>query len=306
MDPLCCEDAEGEPSPFGAPACLGDENGNLINDACELPVKRPMPEDCGTIPPGNLCSASGTCTPGPEPDDCHDESHCVPPPTGSSYPPVCYAPKHRYLSIARHPDQVPDTARLVKLSDGTVLGWVGAPYWEPPTSQHSGLWLADMQATPHYETTWPDVVHVIGCEIAHAALCDPSGEHCGPNSCPGVEPCVHWSYYIQAIALGSDIGDEKNYSEVLALRTPTTWGDTVSTCAGNVCKPPNGVVGLDDVQAAIKYYQNNWVAPITWLDIDPSNAAQTPNQNIGIGDILKVIDGFQGQPYPGDGPSGCP
>ena len=87
--------------------------------------------------------------------------------------------------------------------------------------------------------------------------------------------------------------------------TPTTWGDTVSTCAGNVCRPPNGVVGLDDVQAAIKYYQNNRAAPITWLDIDPSNASQVPNQNLGIGDILKVIDGFQSKQYPGDGPRDC-
>ena len=31
-----------------------------------------------------------------------------------------------------------------------------------------------------------------------------------------------------------------------------------------------------------------------------------PNLTVGIGDILSVIDGFQGKPYPGDGPLGCP
>jgi hypothetical protein len=163
-----------------------------------------------------------------------------------------------------------------------------------------------MEAAPHYETTWRDIVHVIGCEVAHASLCSVTEGHCMPNTCPGGESCVHHTYYIQAIALVSDPGDEASYSEVLELRTPTTWGDTVSTCAGNVCRPPQGVVGLDDVQAAIKVYQGTPVAPITWLDIDPSNLNQVPNQTIGVGDILKVIDGFQGKAYSGNGPKGCP
>jgi hypothetical protein len=111
---------------------------------------------------------------------------------------------------------------------------------------------------------------------------------------------------VLAIQSGQDIGDEASHSVVLDLHTPTTWDDTVSTCAGNVCKPPNGIVGLDDVQAAVKVYQGSHVAPITWLDIDPSNGDQSPNQTIGVGDILKVIDGFQGQAYPGEGALDCP
>ena len=111
---------------------------------------------------------------------------------------------------------------------------------------------------------------------------------------------------MQAIVFGFDPGDEGSYSEVLELRTPSTWGDTVSSCAGNQCLPPNGIVGLDDVQAAIKLYSGNPVAPITWLDIHPSGGNQMPNQTIGVGDILKVIDGFQGKPYDGLGPLGCP
>ncbi len=35
LDPLCCDDLGGVPSPTGAPACLGDGNGNNIDDACE-------------------------------------------------------------------------------------------------------------------------------------------------------------------------------------------------------------------------------------------------------------------------------
>lgn len=38
VDPLCCDDMGGTPSPFGAPACLGDGNSNGIDDACEEPT----------------------------------------------------------------------------------------------------------------------------------------------------------------------------------------------------------------------------------------------------------------------------
>ena len=197
-----------------------------------------------------------------------------------------------------------------QLDEGTPLGWVGAPYWVEPTSQHDGMWLADIQATPVYEVLWPAMLHVQGCKVAHASLCDDStGEHCGPNNCPGgsEETCYQHCYQIQAIEQGKDIGDEGNYTEVLELCTPSTWGDTVSTCAGNKCKPPDGVVGLADVMAAIFYYQNNRVAPIQWLDISPSLGVQSPDQNIGIADILDVIGGFQGGQYPGTGPTGaCP
>jgi formylglycine-generating enzyme required for sulfatase activity len=300
-----CDDCNANSVPDGCDisgSTSDDLNGNGVPDECD--VKRPLAEDCASIAPGNRCSTSGTCA---ADGDCASESHCLPSPMiQPGFGAVCYVPKARYLSIARNPEQLPDTARRVRLSDDATIGWVGEPYWGAPTSQHDGLWLADIQATPAYETAWPDLVHVVGCQIGHAGLCDTSSEHCGPNLCPGDETCVHHSYSIQAIAQGYDISNEAYYSEVLELRTPTTWGDVVSTCADNICKPPNGVVGLDDVQAAISLYQGEPVAPITWLDIDPSNAAQTPNQNVGIGDILKVIDGFQGQPYPGDGPLGCP
>ncbi len=36
LDPSCCADLGGEPSPIGEPVCLGDINGNGVDDACEL------------------------------------------------------------------------------------------------------------------------------------------------------------------------------------------------------------------------------------------------------------------------------
>ncbi|UCE60794.1 MAG: hypothetical protein JSU63_03395 [Phycisphaerales bacterium] len=36
LDPLCCREAGGVPSPSGADACMGDHDGNGIDDACEF------------------------------------------------------------------------------------------------------------------------------------------------------------------------------------------------------------------------------------------------------------------------------
>jgi hypothetical protein len=224
---------------------------------CIMPdIVPPMPEDSL----GVVCQQDS---------ECDFEAKCV---QG-----VCYAPKHRYLSIRANPVQAMDTARRVKLLSGQTLGWVGTPY------ESRGLWVADVVPSPVYETQWPELMHVTGCEIA-------TGQ----------------DYVIQAIALGDDIGQESNFSAGLVLHTPSVWGDTVSTCEGNVCKPPNGVVGLDDIMAGIKKYQSVDVAPVSWLDIAPSTEQDNPNQVIGIGDILACIDGFQGKLYPGDGPLNCP
>jgi hypothetical protein len=234
---------------------------------------RPMPEDCGEV-----CSLASCTTD----DDCAEQSHCVAAPTGDPPGGMCYAPKHRYLSIVRHADQVANTARRVRLQGGAVLGWVGAP------DQNAGLWLAEVVALPVYEDidftgTWPTTVHVSDCEVA-------TGE----------------TYEIQAIALGQDIGNEANYSEPLVLHTPTKWGDVVAQCPGDVCTPPQGIANLDDIMAKIKKFQAIPVAPLMWLDDDPSAGSESPNQVINLGDIMNSVRGFQGEPYPGDGPLGCP
>jgi len=240
-----------------------DLNGNDIPDECE--IVPPLPEDSLGIT---------DCT---DDDDCHGEARCV---EG-----VCYAPKHRYISIERNPDQSAVTARRIKLESGEMLGWVGEPEYLPPNSEHDGLWVADgIATTPYYAVSWPTVLHVTGCMIA-------TGQ----------------TYLIQAIAVGQDIGNEYVYSEALALHTPSVWGDMVSTCAGNVCLPPDGVPGLADVMAVIAYFQGDTtIVPLTWLDIDPSMGSSRPDQVIGVGEIMACIAGFQGEPYPGLGPLNCP
>ena len=45
VDPLCCDDVGGHLSPIGEPHCLGDWNGNDIDDACEEPPPFECPPD---------------------------------------------------------------------------------------------------------------------------------------------------------------------------------------------------------------------------------------------------------------------
>jgi hypothetical protein len=238
-----------------------DSNGNGAPDECD--AQTPWPENSlDTF----LCFDDAQC---------EFEAKCV--------QHLCYVPKHRYLSVALNPEQVPHTARRIRLQGGPALGWAGVPYLK------NGLWLADVVSAPAYADTdnftgeWPNILHITGCEIA-----------------------TDQTYEIQAIRLGQDISDENNYSAALVLHTPTKWGDVVASCPDDLCQPPQGTVNLDDIMAKIKRFQAVPVAPITWLDDDPSEGDAAPNQTINLNDIMNSVRGFQGEQYPGDGPLLCP
>ena len=243
--------------------------------SCPVGAARPMGEEWY-----DLCSEDADCWPGPV-----TEAYCIPSPSAEPEElGACYAPKHRYISVARNPQQLPNTARRITLQDGPVLGWVGAPSY----NESGGVWIAQIVDQPtydyvHFDGAWPDIVHVTGCEIA-----------------------TNKTYQVQAIILGDDTGDEWNYSEAVELRTPSVWGDTVSTCVGGVCQPPDGAASLADIMVVIHYFQGVHLAPLPWLDISPSADSETPDQNINLGDIMGCIGAFQGESYPGLGPLNCP
>ncbi len=208
-------------------------------------------------------------------DDCAQAAKCV---DG-----ICYAPKHRYISIARNPDQTEHTARRISL-DGNGAGpwWVGSPYEE------AGFTVADIVDGPVYADTdftgdWPELVNVTGCEIA-----------------------TNQTYLVQAIAEGQEITEDANYSAAIALHTPEVWGDVVSTCLYHNCEPPQGEVNIDDILAAIAAFQSSNNDPLTWFDIAPALGDGIPNQMVDIDDILATIQGFQSKVYPGLGPLDCP
>ena len=261
------------------PAC-DDCNGNDVPDECDIAGatstdanENGVPDECDIVPllPENSLGITD-CT---IDDDCANEATCV---DG-----ICYAPKHRYISIARNPEQVENTARRVSLvGGGTGPWWIDVPYLS------GGLNFANLTDAPVYADVdfageWPEVVHVTGCEVA-------TGQR----------------YLVQAIQQGQDIGDEGRYSEPLDLHTPSVWGDVVSTCMNHDCQPPNGEVNIDDILAAIGGFQSLNLNPLTWFDLAPALNDGVPNQEVDIDDILANIQGFQSKPYPGLGPLNCP
>ncbi len=244
----------------------GDVTGDGTVDSQDLfpwQVQPPLPEDSLGI---TDCTAD---------EECANEAKCV---LGT-----CYAPKHRYISIAHNPFQTERTARRISLQGGGAgPWWVGAPY------EASGLTVADVVDEPVYADydfvgDWPDLVNVTGCEIA-----------------------TNQTYLVQAIPMGADISEEANYSTAIALHTPTIWGDVVSTCLYYNCEPPQGEVNIDDILAAIAAFQSSNNDPLTWFDIAPALGDGVPNQMVDIDDILANIHGFQSKSYPGLGPLDCP
>ncbi len=233
--------------------------------SCGVSVRLPPP-----LPENSLGITDCTAD-----EECANEAKCV---LGT-----CYAPKHRYISISRNPEQVEHTARRISLQGGGAgPWWVGAPY------EASGFTVADVVEAPVYADTdftgdWPDLVNVTGCEIA-------------PNQ----------TYLVQAIAEGQEITEEANYSAAISLHTPTVWGDVVSTCLYHSCQPPNGEVNIDDILAGIAAFQSANNDPLTWFDIAPALGDGVPNQMVDIDDILANIQGFQSKVYPGLGPLDCP
>jgi hypothetical protein len=268
--------------------CLGDGDGNGIDDACEPPAaKRPNPWEFDEY--GGSCDQDSDCW-GPS----ETAAYCVPAPAADQPAPgTCYAPANRYVSIARNPEQVENTARRITLEGGGA-----GPWWVgPPTySALEDMYFASVSATSVYagidggewvDGDWPDVVHVKGCEIA-----------------PGQ------TYQVQAIENGSDESDEDEYSEALPLETAPRWGDIVSSCAFDHCLPPEGTIlqpTIDDVLAVVNAFTGIRNGPLTWMDVDPVYADGEPEGLWAlIGDVLAVVNAFSGDPYPGSGPYQCP
>jgi predicted outer membrane repeat protein len=247
-----------------------DLNGNGVPDECD--GHTPWPEDSF----GMSCEND---------DQCEGATTCI---HG-----VCYAPKNRYISITVSPENGGNaTARRISLEttglQTVVLGWVGEPTFNPI----EGILTAVVSDFPVYNMIdfhggWPGVLHVAGCQIA-------------PER----------TYLIQAIASEQSIDDESNYPEPLALPTSPVWGDVVSACPHGICSPPEGdpftQPNIDDVLALVNAFQGVDNAPLTWLDIDPVAGDGYPEGMVVIGDVLAVVLAFQGEPYPGDGPLGCP
>ena len=184
-------------------------------------------------------------------------------------------PKNRYVSFGPNSGGM-WTAYQVELTDSEyfpesrgVLGWVGEPDADG---------IASIVAEPYFTGDWPEVVHVGDCRIVPAAV-----------------------YEVRAS------GDGVMLTNALELPTITSpngkyWCDCVGPFIGE-WSWPDGNVTMDDIMAAVQVFQAAPSAPhVTCVDVD----AQEPNKVVNMTDIMRIAQGFGGEPYPFCDPGACP
>ncbi len=249
-----------------------DCNANGIPD--NLDIAQGTSEDCNVNEVPDECDiAEGTSTDlngNTVPDECE-----VSAPLAASWP---YGfGKNRYISLAPNNSGGVSVALQIELESSVffpdsagLLGWIGEP---------DGEGISRITTTPFYTDGWPAIVHVGDCWIVPAA-----------------------TYHVRATA------DEAVFSEDLELDTvsqpsPKYWCDAVGSYIGDEWTGPNGVVSMDDIMATIQMFQASPSAPpLVWVDVDP----QVPNKVVNMTDVMQMVGGFKGLPYPFSAPADCP
>ncbi|MCK5126547.1 MAG: hypothetical protein KAR42_09845 [candidate division Zixibacteria bacterium] len=106
LDPLCCDDIGGTPSPIGATGCMGDNNGNLIDDACEVPTSDGaccLPDGSCTVTSASNCATMGGTFKGAG-------SNCFGDSNGNGIDDACEDPWQPGYGHKMHYPQLPDEA----------------------------------------------------------------------------------------------------------------------------------------------------------------------------------------------------
>ncbi|MGB2988057.1 MAG: hypothetical protein WBE26_19485 [Phycisphaerae bacterium] len=294
-------------------ACLGDANGDHIDEACDCDANG-SPDTC------ELANGIGEdCQPNGIPDECEIESgtsldqnengvpdECECPPSSAPQGDPCvpdggFGTKSRYLSFTAGEPGKPQAMRVTFAAmpprfsglEGRQM-WVGQPQ---PVSESSGstgptppptFMGASLECDPVY-LDWSelDVVHVSDQGVVPGAL-----------------------YEIQAIGDICDAGVEANYSQSLPIST-SIWGDVVGEYGGcctrhgymDCWSAPNGITNFDDIPSLVDKFRNLTGAPgKARSDIAGEPPAGIPDQLCNFVDISYCVDAFRGLPYPFDGP----
>ena len=216
---------------------------------------------------------------------------CADPPGLPAFPHI--AKKNRYISFT--PENPGSTLGFqVELTAGpsapAALGWVGEPY-DPSCQNDDGSpmvppepclgldAMARIVDAPVFREWNEGIVHLGDCEIVPTATYELRGS-----------------------------GDGVLFSGPLQIQTidqpsPKFWADVTGPKIGTTWIVPDGLVNVNDVQAAILRFKREPDAPhLTWIDI----AGQTPNALVNVTDIQLILLAFKEEPYPFGLPADCP
>ena len=203
------------------------------------------------------------------------------------------ARKNRYLSFDPNND-AQAVAFQIELTAGpdapAMLGWVGAPYdpscqkddgspLNPPASCAGLDALARIVPDPVIRLWTEPVIHIGDCPIVPTATYALRGSH-----------------------------DGVLFSDPLSLQTIAKpgsrfWADVAGSKVGTTWQPPDEIINVNDVQAALARFSLDPEAPHkTWIDID----GESPNYLINVTDVQQILLAFLDRPYPFSSPAGCP
>ena len=205
--------------------------------------------------------------------------------------------KNRYISVDPSPGGInPDAHHIrVMVDSSQVIGQTGnGPWWandpvsgNPPSPATciSVVTTAKPAMVPNWSKC--DEVHLTGCPII-------------PTT----------TYAIAAESEGSLSEDELLDTQA---KPGVNWhGDCVGSFSGppnNEWSAPNGVVNADDIVAAIRTFQDPDGLLATHLsvtDVHPNLPPLHPNRTVNFNDVLVIVDGFEGEEYPGPDLTECP
>ena len=214
----------------------------------------------------------------------HNTAQCpdVCPPTPARPPHI--APKNRYLSFnptnlgAAVALRVEMTASKYFPGSTGVLGWVGDPV-EVPNFNCGTIWRV-VDEPLYRDWSQDEVIHVGDCEIVPVA-----------------------TYAIQGVEMSGGLESTPLHIQTIAWPDPKYWGDVVAELAtGNAgWTPPNEVVNITDVQAAVNGFEGVNNPADTWVDVEP----EVPDGDVSMADVHLIVLAYQGDPYPFGDPAQC-
>jgi hypothetical protein len=158
-------------------------------------------------------------------------------------------------------------------SEPVMLGWVGVPV-DAGNAAPIGTFASLVVKTPPPARAWTEsVVHIMGCQIA-------------PKETYGISATMDGVLFSDSLVVGT-----------ITKPLGKDWADVVGNFNGFTWSAPNGLVGVDDVSAMLKFITLKPAPHITVLDL----AGQAPryvNFLISATDLGLVLKGFKGETFP--------
>ena len=158
-------------------------------------------------------------------------------------------------------------------SPPVLLGWLGDPV-EEGNSAPAGTFTSLVISSQPTARGWPEpVVHIIGCQV-------------GPARTYGISATSDGVLFSDALVIGTIVKPQGKH-----------WADMVGVFDGTTWSPPDGLVGVNDLSAILKFITLKPAPHITVVDL-AGTSPKYVNFLIGATDLGLVIQGFKFKTYP--------